>query len=88
MKNNPVENLLRNEANMMTSSNGNIHKMETFVALLDICAGNSPVTGEFPYKGQWRGALMLSLICVWINGLVYNREAGDWDATAPIMTSM
>ena len=26
---------------------------------------------------QWRGALMFSLICVWINGWVNNREAGD-----------
>ena len=24
------------------------HQMETFSALLDICGGNSPVTGEFP----------------------------------------
>ena len=30
-----------------------------------------------PDKGQWRGALMFSLICAWINGWVYNREAGD-----------
>ena len=30
-----------------------------------------------PHKGQWREALMLSLICVWINGWVNNREAGD-----------
>ena len=28
-------------------------------------------------KGQWRGALMFYLICVWINGWVNNREAGD-----------
>ena len=28
------------------------------------------------HKGQWRGALMFSLICDWING-VNNREAGD-----------
>ena len=35
----------------------------------------SPVTS--PHKGQWRGALMFSLICVWINGWVNNREAGD-----------
>ena len=35
----------------------------------------SPV--NFPHKGQWRGALMFSLICVWINGWVNNREAGD-----------
>ena len=53
------------------------HQMETFSALLAICAGNSPVPGEFPHKGQWRGALMFSLICVWINGWVNNREAGD-----------
>ena len=36
--------------------------METFSALLANCGGNSPVTGEFPHKGQWRGAFMLSLI--------------------------
>ena len=30
-----------------------------------------------PHKGQWRGALVFSLICVWINGWVNNRKAGD-----------
>ena len=30
-----------------------------------------------PHKGQWRGALMFSLICVWINGWVNNRKASD-----------
>ena len=30
-----------------------------------------------PRKGQWRGALVFSLICAWINGWVNNREAGD-----------
>ena len=30
-----------------------------------------------PHKGQWRGALMFSLICTWINDCVNNREAGD-----------
>ena len=35
----------------------------------------SPVNS--PHKGQWRGALMFSLICVWINYWVNNREAGD-----------
>ena len=34
----------------------------------------SPVNS--PHKGQCRGALMFSLICVWINGWVNNREAG------------
>ena len=53
------------------------HQMETFSALLAICAGRSPVPGEFSAKGQWRGALMFSLICVWINGWVNNREVGN-----------
>ena len=35
----------------------------------------SPVNS--PHKGQWRGALMFSLISVWINGWVNNREAGE-----------
>ena len=30
-----------------------------------------------PHKGQWRGALMFSLICVWINGWVNSGGAGD-----------
>ena len=35
----------------------------------------SPV--NFPHKGQWRGALMFSLIYAWINDWVNNHEAGD-----------
>ena len=35
----------------------------------------SPVNS--PHKGQWREALIFSLICVWLNGWVNNREAGD-----------
>ena len=35
----------------------------------------SPVNS--PHKGQWRRALMFSLICVWINGRVNNRGDGD-----------
>ena len=29
------------------------------------------------HKGQWRGALIFPLICVWTNGWVNNRDAGD-----------
>ena len=35
----------------------------------------SPVNSS--HKGQWRGAYMFSLICVWVNGWVNNHEAGD-----------
>ena len=37
-------------------------QMETFSALLAMCAGNSPVPVNSQHKGQWRGALMSSLI--------------------------
>ena len=50
--------------------------MEKIFVLLAICAGNSPITGEFPAQ-RWHGALMFSLICAWINESVNNREAGD-----------
>ena len=56
---------------MMTSSNGNIFRVTG-----PLC-GNSPVPVSSPHKVQWRGALMFSLICVWINDWVNNREAGD-----------
>ena len=63
-------------------------QMETFSALLALCAVNSP------HKCQWRGALMFSLICAWTNGCANNRDAGDlrkprahYDATVMLSTS-
>ena len=55
---------------MMTTWNGNIFRVI------------GPLWGEFtgpgiPHKGQWRRALMFSLICAWIHGWVNNRGAGD-----------
>ena len=35
----------------------------------------SPV--NFPHKGQWRAALMFSLICIWIDVWVNNWDTGD-----------
>ena len=51
------------------------HQMEIFSALLALCVGNSPMNS--PQKDRWRGTLMFSLICVWINAWENNREAGD-----------
>ena len=56
---------------IMTSLNGNIFHYWPFVRGIHRSLVNSP------HKGQWRGALMFSLICVWINGWVNNGEAGD-----------
>ena len=57
------------------------HQIETFSALLGICAGNSPVNS--PHKGQWRdvGCFLWSTTEWTILSLVI------WDATALIMTS-
>ena len=51
--------------------------METLSALLAICAGNSPVPGEFPTQRPVTRSFDISLICVWINGWVNSSEAGD-----------
>ena len=56
---------------MMTSSNGNIFRV------------TGHLCGEFTgpvnpsHKGQWRGALVFSLICAGMNGWENNRQAGD-----------
>ena len=44
------------------------HQIKAFSALLALCEH---------HKGQWRGALMFSVICAWTNGWVNNRDAGD-----------
>ena len=53
------------------------HQMETFSALLAICAGNSPVPGEFPTQRPVTRSFDVTLICARINAWVNNREAGD-----------
>ena len=53
------------------------HQMETFSSLLAICAGNSSVPGEFPAQRPVTRSFDVCLICVWIDGWVNNREAGD-----------
>ena len=67
----PHSNTCSSPLRMMTSSNGNI-----FHVTGHLWGGihRSPVNS--PHKGQWRGALMFSLMCAWINAWVNNREAG------------
>ena len=44
------------------------HQMETSSALPAMCAGNSPVIGEFPTQRP---------VCAWFTGWTNNPEAGD-----------
>ena len=53
------------------------HQMETFSALMGLSEGihRSPV--DSPHRGQWRGALMFSLMCAWRNGWPNHRDASN-----------
>ena len=51
--------------------------METFSALLAICAGNSPVPGEFPAQRPVTRSFDVFFDLRLINGWVNNRKAGD-----------
>ena len=48
-----------------------------FSALLALCVGNAPVTGEFPAQRPVTRSFDGFFIYAWINGWVNNREAGD-----------
>ena len=62
------------------------HQMETYSTLLVICEGNPLVTIGFrSHKGQWRGALMFSLICTRINDWATIETPVIWDAIALIL---
>ena len=49
------------------------HHIETFPALLALCAGNPAVTVNSPHKGQWCGVL----ISTCTDGGAYNWDVGD-----------
>ena len=53
------------------------HQMETFSALLALCAWNSLVTGEFPSQRPETQSLDVFFDLSWIKGWVNNPEAGD-----------
>ena len=53
------------------------HQMETFSASLDIYAGNSPVTGEFPAQRPVTRSFDVFFDLRLNNGWVNNHEAGD-----------
>ena len=53
------------------------HQMETFSALLAICAGNSPVPGEIPTDRPVTRSFDVFFDLRLINDWVNNREAGD-----------
>ena len=62
------------------------HQMETFPALLAFCAGNSPVTNEFPaQRPVTRGFDVFFDLRP--NILRLSKQSWGWWVIAPIMTS-
>ena len=62
----------------MSGTHDDVIKWKHFPSYWPFVRGihRSPVNS--PHKGQWRGALIFSLICAWINSWVNNGETGDF----------
>ena len=75
--NNSYSNLFFGKDHHQFTQHDDVIKSKHFPRYWQFVRGihRSPVNS--PHKGQWHGALVFSLICVWINGWVNNREAGD-----------
>ena len=56
---------------------GDVIKWKHFPRYWPFLRGIHRTPVNSPHKGQWRGALMLSLICTWIHSWVNNCKAGD-----------
>ena len=56
---------------------GDVIKWKQFLCYWPFVRGIHRAPVNSPHKGQWRGALIFSLICLWIKGWVNNREAVD-----------
>ena len=69
--------VLQVPSHMYTWSLDDVIKWEHFPRYWPFVWGIHRLPVNSPHKGQWRGALMFSLICTWINGWVNNLKAGD-----------
>ena len=70
--------IITNIIKILTSrGHDDVIKLKHFPRNWPFCAGNSSVSVNSPHKGQWRGALMFTLICPRINGWANNGDAGD-----------
>ena len=60
-----------------TFNHDDVIKWKHFLRYRPFVRGIHRLPVNSPQKGQWRGVLMFSLICGWINARVNPREAGD-----------
>ena len=62
---------------LTTNNHDGIIKWNNFSSYWPFVRGIHWSTGNSPHKGQWRGALMFSVICAWAKHWVNNRDAAD-----------
>ena len=68
---------INSNGSKMNINHDNVIKWKHFPCYWPFVRGihQSPV--DSPHKGQWRRALIFSLICTWTNGWANNRDVGD-----------
>ena len=74
---NKILSNLKHHANQSIPEHDDVIKWKHFPRNWPFVRGIHRPLVNSPHKGQWRVALMFSLICVWINDWVNNREADD-----------
>ena len=69
--------LYENGSVVIVEIHDDVIKWKHFLCYWPFVRGNHRSPVNSPHKGQWRAALMFSLICGRINSWVHNGEAGD-----------
>ena len=67
----------QNKMQIVSTIHDDVIKWKHFPRYWPFVRGNHRPPVNSPHKGQWRGTLMFSFICAWINGRINNRDAGD-----------
>ena len=62
---------------ILNTFHGEVIKWKHFPLYWIFVRGIHRSPANSPHKGQWSGALMFSVICVWPNSWVNNHNAGD-----------
>ena len=55
-----------------------LNSLQKYVAHIIMAQYHDDIMMDSPQKGQWRRALMFSLICTWTDSWVNNRDTGDF----------
>ena len=72
-----TQNWIKRDNFQIIGPHDDVIKWQHFRVTGHLCGEFTGPRRDSPHKGQWRGTLMFSSICAWINRWVNNGEAGD-----------